>query len=98
MIVFLFVNQAILLLGQCTRLGTWKGMPLKGVWWEYGWQVDTGFYGEPVTGTLTRPKPWTLTLTLTTKPTNQPTKQPTNYSANQLSIQPTNQPTNQPAN
>ena len=30
MIVFLFINQAILLLGQCTRLGTWKGMPLKG--------------------------------------------------------------------
>ena len=25
MIVFLFINQAILLLGQCTRLGTWKG-------------------------------------------------------------------------
>ena len=31
MIVFLFISQAILLLGQCTRLGTWKGMPLKGV-------------------------------------------------------------------
>ena len=30
MIVFVFLNQAILLLGQCTRLGTWKGMPLKG--------------------------------------------------------------------
>ena len=30
MIVFLFINQAILLLGQCTRLETWKGMPLKG--------------------------------------------------------------------
>ena len=29
MIVFLFINQAILL-GQCTRLETWKGMPLKG--------------------------------------------------------------------
>ena len=30
MIVFLFISQAILLFGQCTRLGTWKGMPLKG--------------------------------------------------------------------
>ena len=30
MIVFLFINQAILLLGQCTRLETLKGMPLKG--------------------------------------------------------------------
>ena len=30
MIVFLFINQSILPLGQCTRLGTWKGMPLKG--------------------------------------------------------------------
>ena len=30
MIVFLFINQAILLLGQCTRLETWKGMLLKG--------------------------------------------------------------------
>ena len=45
MIVFLFINQSIFLLGQCTRLETWKGMPLKG-WQEYGWQVDNGFYGE----------------------------------------------------
>ena len=60
MIVFFFINQAILLIGQCTRLETWKGMPLKGwrksdpLGYEYGWQVDTGFYGEPGTGTLTR--------------------------------------------
>ena len=30
MIVFLFINRAILLLGQCTGLEIWKGMPLKG--------------------------------------------------------------------
>ena len=103
MIVFLFINQAILLLGQCTRLGAWKGMPLKGVWWEYGWQVDSVFYGEPGTGTLTLPKPWTLTLTLTTKPTyqpnNQPTNQPANHPANQSINQPSSrrkQPTNKP--
>ena len=30
MIVLLSINQAILLLGQCTRSETWKGMPLKG--------------------------------------------------------------------
>ena len=82
MIVFLFINQAILLLGQCTRLGTWKGMPLKG--WRksdpLGYDESTvdrliPGYGGPDTGTLTRPKPWTLTLTLTTKPTNQPASQ-----------------------
>ena len=83
MIVSLFINQAILFLGQCTRLGTWKGMPLKGVWWEYGWQVDTGFYGEPGTGTLTRPKPWTQ---LSPWPQNQPTNKPTNQPTNQLEL------------
>ena len=30
MIVFFLINQAILLLGQFTRLETLKGMPLKG--------------------------------------------------------------------
>ena len=63
MIVLVFINQAMLLLGQSTRLETWKGMPLKG--WQksapLGYDestVDTsipGFLGEPGTGTLTRP-------------------------------------------
>ena len=73
--------------------GVTKVRPFR-VWWEYGWQVDTGFYGEPGTGTLTRPKPWTLTLTLTTKPTNQPNNQVTNQLTNQIANQQAIQPTN----
>ena len=63
MIVFLFINQAILLFGQCTRLETWKGIPLKG--WQksdaLGYDESTvdrsilGFMGNQVLEPLPDP-------------------------------------------